>query len=215
MIKIFLVDDHEMIREGLKTYFEKSSEIECIGEAENGVDCLEKLKSSQPDIVVTDLNMPEMDGIELAKQMSSLHPDIKVLGLTMMDDHRHVKQFLAEGASGYLLKDCKQEELLMAIKTVSTGGTYFSPKVTEIIINSIQKTKPHAKRMVAEVKLSKREKEVLELILKEYSNTEIAEALFVSMKTVEAHKRNLLVKTGSKNIAGLILYVIGTNLIDF
>ncbi|WP_044203071.1 response regulator transcription factor [Flammeovirga sp. OC4] len=215
MIKIFLVDDHEMIREGLKTYFEKSSEIECIGEAENGLDCLEKLKSSQPNIVVTDLNMPEMDGIELAKQVSSLHPAIKVLGLTMMDDHRHVKQFLAEGASGYLLKDCKQEELLMAIKTVATGGTYFSPKVTEIIINSIQKTKPHAKRMVTEVKLSKREKEVLELILKEYSNTEIAEALFVSMKTVEAHKRNLLVKTGSKNIAGLILYVIGTNLIDF
>ncbi|MBD0404217.1 response regulator transcription factor [Flammeovirga sp. EKP202] len=215
MINVFLVDDHEMIRVGLKQYLEKTTDVECVGEAENGVDCLEKLKKFQPHIVVTDLNMPEMDGIELAKEIVKGYPGVKVLGLTMMDDHRYVKQFLAEGASGYLLKDCKQEELLLAIRTVNSGGTFFSPKVTEIIINSIQKTKPHAKRMVTEVKLSRREKEVLDLILKEYSNSEIAEALFVSMKTVEAHKRNLLVKTGSKNIAGLILYAIGANLTDF
>lgn len=213
-IKVVLVDDHDMIRVGLKKYLEDFPEIEVVGEAEDGEDCLQLLKSTPTDMVITDLNMPKMDGIALAKQLSADYPDIKVIGLTMMDDHRHIRQFLAEGAYGYLLKDCKKQELVTAVETVHLGGTYYSPQVTEIVINSIQKVKPQSDGMKADVKLSKRELEVLKLILKEYSNPEIADELFISLKTVESHKRNLLIKTGSKNLAGLILFAIGSDLID-
>lgn len=213
-IKIFLVDDHKMIREGFKKYLETNSEIEIIGEAENGVVCLEKLENISPDVVVTDVNMPEMNGIELTKNIASKYPDIKIIGLTMLDDHRHVKQLLSEGASGYLLKDCEEEELVLAIKNVMKGGTYYSPQVTQIIMNNIRKVKSRSDRMVTDIKISKREKQVLHLILKEYTNQEIADELFISLKTVDAHKRNLLDKTGSKNLAGLILYAIDAKLFD-
>ncbi|OIQ27694.1 MAG: DNA-binding response regulator [Bacteroidetes bacterium MedPE-SWsnd-G2] len=213
-IQVFLVDDHKMIREGFKKYIEKSSEFDIVGEAQDGVDCLEQLKSLSPDVVVTDVNMPEMDGIELTTNLVNTYPEIKVIGLTMLDDHRHVKQLLSEGASGYLLKDCEEAELIGAIKTVYAGGTFYSPKVTSIIMDNIRKVKPRADKVVTEVKISKRETEVLHLILKEYSNQEIADTLFISLKTVDAHKRNLLDKTGSKNLAGLILYAIDAKLFD-
>lgn len=213
-IKIFLVDDHKMIREGFKKYIENNSEIEIIDEAENGVECLKKLETVSPDLVVTDVNMPEMNGITLTKEISEKYPDIKIIGLTMLDDHRHVKELLAEGASGYLLKDCEEEELVLAIKNVHNGGSYFSPKVTQIIMNNIRKVKSRSDKMVTKIKISKREKQVLHLILKEYTNQEIADALFISLKTVDAHKRNLLDKTGSKNLAGLILYAIDAKLFD-
>lgn len=214
-IKLFLVDDHKMIREGLKHFLENQPDFEIIAEAENGVDCLNQLESITPDIVLTDLNMPEMDGLELTKAIKEKYPNIKIIALTMMGESQHIKQMLAEGAMGYLLKDCSEEELVLAIKNVQNGGTYYSPEVTNIILNNIRKVKPATTSKVAtEMPLTEREKEVLHLILKEQSNKEIADKLFVSVRTVDAHKRNLLDKTGSRNVAGLVIYAIERQLFD-
>lgn len=214
-IKLFLVDDHKMIREGLKNFLGDHQDFEIVAEAENGEDCLNQLKGVSVDIVLTDLNMPIMDGLELIKKLKADHPEIKIIALTMMGESQHIKQMLAEGALGYLLKNCSEEELIQAIKSVYEGNTYYSPEVTNIILNNIRKVKPiSTSKVVTEMPLTEREKEVLHLILKEQSNKEIADQLFVSVRTVDAHKRNLLDKTGSKNVAGLVLYAIDRQLFD-
>lgn len=213
-IKLVLVDDHKMIREGLKHFLQDVSDFRIVGEASDGLECLELLKTVQPDIVLTDLSMPNMDGLELIKEIKTSYPDINVIALTMMGESQHIKQMLVEGALGYLLKNCSEEELINAIRTVHSGGTYYSPEVTNIILNNIRKVKPIENRVVSEMPLSEREKEVLHLIIKEKSNKEIADELFISVRTVDAHKRNLLDKTGSKNIAGLVLYAIDRQLFD-
>lgn len=213
-INIFLVDDHKMIREGLKSFLVDTPGFNIAGEAENGQDCIDQLEGITPDIVLTDLNMPVMDGLELAKQIRKQYPDIKVIALTMMGESQHIKQMLAEGAVGYLLKNCGEDELISAIKMVSQGGTYYSPEVTNIILNNIRKVKSTADKVTLQMPLTEREKEILHLILKEYTNQEIADTLFISVRTVDAHKRNLLDKTGSKNVAGLVLYAIDNQIFD-
>lgn len=213
-IKLFLVDDHKMIREGLKTFLAEQEDFEIVAEAENGIDCLSQLEAIKPNVVLTDLNMPKMDGLELTKNIKEKYPDIKVIALTMMGESQHIKQMLSEGAMGYLLKDCSEEELIRAIKNVYNNGTYYSPEVTNIILNNIRKIKPVTSKVVTDMPLTDREKEVLYLILKEKSNKEIADDLFVSVRTVDAHKRNLLDKTGSKNVAGLVLYAIDRKIFE-
>lgn len=210
-----LVDDHKMIREGIKTYLAEDPKYDIVGEAKNGIDCLKQLENLEVDLILTDLHMPEMDGIELAREVKEKHPDIKLIALTMMGESQHIKQMLAEGALGYLLKNCGETEVKLAIQNVMMGGTYYSPEVTNIIMNNIRKVKPKSGSNVAmEMPLTDREKEVLKLILKEYTNQEIADELFISVRTVDAHKRNLLDKTGSKNVAGLVIYAIDRQLFD-
>lgn len=214
-IKLILVDDHKMIREGLKKFLVENSDFDVIGEAENGQLCLDLLQEIEPDVVVTDFNMPEMDGLELTKIITKEYPNVKVVALTMLDEGHHIKQMLADGAMGYLLKNCTEDELMSAIRAVHEGGTYYSPEVTNIIINNIRKVNPKkTSKLILDTPLTEREKEVLYLILKEKSNTEIADTLFISVRTVDAHKRNLLDKTGSINVAGLVLYAIDRQLFD-
>ena len=213
-IRIVLVDDHPMVREGLKSFLTKEADFDIIGEAGDGQECLDFLANNSTDIVLTDLNMPVMDGLELNGELKIHHPDVKVIALTMMGESQHIKQMLADGALGYLLKDCRPDELTNAIRTVNGGGTYYSPEVTNIILNNIRKVKSTSDRLATEMPLTEREKEVLHLIIKEKSNKEIADELFISIRTVDAHKRNLLDKTGSKNVAGLVLYAIDKQLFD-
>lgn len=214
-ISIIMVDDHKMIRDGLKSFLASNEEFDIIGEAANGEECLTLLKDLKPDIILSDLSMPVMNGMELTKQISKNHSDIKVIVLTMFDESQHVKQILADGAKGYLLKNCSEEELKQAIKNVGNGGTYYSAEVTNIIMNSLRKVKTKEdSKLSMEVPLTEREKEVLHLVVKEYSNQEIAEKLFISVRTVDAHKRNLLDKTVSKSVAGLVLYAIDKQLFD-
>lgn len=213
-INLVLVDDHAMIREGLKNFLQNEEDFNIIGEAGDGVECLEFLKNHSADIVLSDLNMPRMDGLELNKEIRQNYPDIKVIALTMMGESQHIKQMLADGAMGYLLKDCGQDELINAIRTVYNGGSYYSPEVTNIILNNIRKVKSTSSRLTTDIPLTEREKEVLHLIIKEKTNKEIADELFISIRTVDAHKRNLLDKTGSKNVAGLVLYAIDRQLFE-
>ena len=212
-IRIILVDDHSMIRQGLRSFLEEA-EISVVAEAKNGIDALEKLEQIEVDVVVSDIMMPEMDGIEFTKQIKQLYPSLHVLALTMMNESYNIKKMLGAGALGYLLKDCTQDELIQAIKTVAQGKNYYSGEVTQIIMDGFGNKPKEKARVVHEIALTARELEILHLICKEKTNPEISEEIFVSVRTVEAHKRNLLEKTGCKNVAGLVLYAVERNLFD-
>ncbi len=209
-IKTLLVDDHRLIREGLAAYLEDDTKYELIGGASNGIEALEMMEKSTPDLVLSDISMPHMDGVELAEKITEKYPDSKIIALTMMNDNVHIKKMMNAGASGYVLKNCTEAELKKAIDLVLKGETYYSPQVTETVMKSLMKKKTN---LIGEMPLTEREKEVLRLVVEENTNQEIADKLFISQRTVDAHKRNLLEKTGSKNIAGLVVYAINNNLV--
>lgn len=202
-----LVDDHALIRDAIKAYFKENTEFELAGEAKNGIQALDLMKENQYDLVLSDINMPEMDGLELMKNIKSDYPDQKVLVLTMFNDNAQIKKMIELGANGYILKNATKSELFEGITKIIDGDDYFSKEVYESLINSISKRK-EKKRLTFEVPLSDREKEVLVLVANEFSNQEIADKLFISIRTVETHKRNLLEKTGCKNVAGLVMYAV-------
>ncbi len=214
-IKIMLVDDHKVIRDGIRSYLEEDYHYTVVAEASNGYMALEALKENEVDIVLIDINMDEMDGITATKEISILHPDVKVIAMTMLNENQHIKKMMSAGASGYLLKNCSEEEIKAAINTVMKEENYYCHEVTNIVMNNLsRKKKTKTSRFVVETPLTDREKEVLKLILMEMSNKEIASELFISMRTVDAHKRNLLEKTGARNLAGLALYAINKQLFE-
>lgn len=213
-IQILLADDHKMIREGIKTFLEDHKDYEVVAEAKNGIEALEQYKSNEIDLVITDILMPIMDGIKLTEELVKLNPDAKIIALTMLNERQHIKQMMKIGAKGYLLKNCTEDQLNIAIKSVLNGEKYFSTEVTEVLMSAENSTVKLKSRLSVEIPLSKREVEVLHLICKEYTNKEIADELFIGMRTVDAHKRNLLEKTGCKNTAGLVVYAIERNLFE-
>jgi DNA-binding NarL/FixJ family response regulator len=161
-----------------------------------------------------DINMPIMGGMECTQIITKRWPKIKVLGLSMMSDNQHIKKMMNAGASGYVLKNCTEKELKKALNTVMSGDTYYSPEVTEVVMANLMRNSRKSSHMVVDMPLTEREKEVLELIIKEFSNQDIAKKLFISARTGDAHKRNLLEKTGAKNIAGLVIYAINNQLFE-
>lgn len=208
-IKILLVDDHKVVRDGIRSYLEDESRFDIIGEASNGKIALEKLAIEQANVVVMDISMDEMDGIQATEEIIRLYPETKVLALSMLNENIHIKQMMNAGASGYLLKNSGEDEVKAAINTLADGGTYYSPEVTQTVMSNLSGRKSQKVSAYAlEIPLTDREKEVLRLIMEEFTNQEIAEKLFISPRTVDAHKRNLLEKTGSKNVAGLVMYAV-------
>lgn len=214
-MKILLVDDHKLIRDAINSYLEQGDEFEVVGQVGNGQEAIDFLENNKVDVIMMDINMPVMDGVDATREIMRRWPDSKILALTMMSDNQHIKQMMNAGALGYILKNCTEEEVKEALRTVNAGETYYSSDVTEVVMQSMMKKKPlKSSHMVVEIPLTEREKEVLRLIIKEYTNQEIADALFISPRTVDAHKRNLLEKTGSKNVAGLVLYAIDKQLFE-
>jgi DNA-binding NarL/FixJ family response regulator len=211
--KILIVDDHKMIRDILKSYID-DPETEII-EAQNGKEALTFFETNQFDLVMTDIDMPEMDGITLSSTLLEKKPEQKILVLSMLTDTSYVKKMLKAGVSGYISKEAEQEEILKAIETVLKGENYYSQTITNAIMSNMSGNKPKTKtRTVLEQPLTKRELEVLKLIIQEYSNEEIAEKLFISKRTVDAHKQNILGKTGAKNIVGLVMHSLERNLFE-
>lgn len=213
MIRIMLVDDHKVVRDGIKYYFEDQPDCEVVQEAGNGLEALEVLEKSPVDIVITDISMPEMDGIGLLKAIRERMPDQKVIALTMLSEVQHVKEMISHGVNAYLLKNCNEEEILKAVREVQSGSTYFAKDVTQSLIDDLAGKRRPKQRLTIETPLSAREKEVLKLIAMEHTNQEIADKLFISVRTVDSHKRNLLEKTGAKNIAGLVMYAVEHSLV--
>ncbi|HEY5823060.1 MAG TPA: response regulator transcription factor, partial [Cyclobacteriaceae bacterium] len=209
-IQVIIADDHKIIRVGLRGLLEREKDIEVTGEAENGNDLLLLLKKEQPDVILMDIDMGTTSGIDATREVKKNFPAIQVLGLTMHEEQDYIVNMLEAGASGYLLKNAGREELLTAIHTVNKGDSYFSQKVSATLLQAITKQKetPTSKVHLSNVPLSDREIEVLKLIAEEHSNGEIAEKLFISVRTVDTHRRNLLEKLNVKNTAGLVKYAL-------
>lgn len=212
-IKILLVDDHDIIRDGIRALLEDEVGFKIVAEAENGIKALEACKEHEDlDIIIMDISMPEMNGIKATEKIKEDYPDIKVLALTMMDEDQHIRQMIEAGASGYILKSSDREELVTAITRILDGSHYFSEDAAYNVMMDIVKNADKPDKETSE--LTERELEVLELIVKEMTNQQIADKLFISIRTVDAHRRNLLQKTGAKNTAGLVTYAVKNNLVD-
>jgi DNA-binding NarL/FixJ family response regulator len=209
-IKIIITDDHQLFRNGLKILLNAFQEFEVAGEASNGEEFLRLLKNTQADIVLMDINMPEMDGIEATRKGLKINPGIDIIALSMYGEEEYYYKMVDAGAKGFLLKDSDISEVKEAIMTVKKGGSYFSQ---ELLYHVIQKIK-HRENESKSANLSKREKEILLKICEGLSNQEIAETLFISKRTVDKHRANLLGKTNSKNTASLILFAIRNKLIE-
>jgi DNA-binding NarL/FixJ family response regulator len=213
-IRIAIVDDHEIVRDGIKILLEDEPGIDIIFEAENGKKAVKLCSSNVPDIVIMDITMPEMDGIEATKIIKDANSDIKILALTMLSEDQHIRRMIKAGASGYILKSSGKEELLKAIKKIMNGQHYFSDDATQAILKELVSPEVKSSRQSEQVHITDREMEVLKLIVDEFTNQEIADKLFVSVRTVDAHRRNLLQKTGAKNTAGLVKYAIKSNVFN-
>jgi DNA-binding NarL/FixJ family response regulator len=209
-IKIIIADDHQLFRNGLKTLLNSFPEFEVTGEASNGKEFLEMLKTTPADIALMDINMPEMDGIEATRRGLKACPGLNIIALSMYGEEEYYYKMVDAGAKGFLLKDSDISEVKEAILTVIKGGSYFSQ---ELLYHVIQKIK-HREMESKSANLSKREKEVLLKICEGLSNQEIADTLFISKRTVDKHRANLLGKTNSKNTASLILFAIRNKLIE-
>ena len=216
-IRILLVDDHQVVREGLKSYFENDPQFVIVGEAANGIEALEMLYKLKTDVVLTDINMPQMDGLQLTQEIIGRAKPPKILVLTTFDEPQYIKQLMNSGADGYLFKNSGIDELKNAILKVYDGETFLSDEVSQKLASFVlmgKSKKPTIKNRVAGDDLTERELEVLKLVIEENSNSEIAEKLSISIRTVEAHKRKMIEKTGVRNLAGLIMYAINNQLID-
>jgi DNA-binding NarL/FixJ family response regulator len=213
MIKVILVDDHKMFREGLKFALSQMDGIEVIGEASDGKQFLEVLEHKKPDVVLMDISMPKMDGVEATENALRIDPEIKIITLSMFSDADYYQKMVSVGTKGFLVKETGIEELKNAIQIVHEGGTYFSQQLLQNIISNISNPTVRSSRTKV-VDLTRREEEVLELICKGYSNKEVADALFISQKTVEGHKSNLMEKTNTKSAINLMLFAIKHQLID-
>jgi DNA-binding NarL/FixJ family response regulator len=212
MITVFIADDHQMFIDGIKALLKNEKDIRVIGEALNGIELLKLLEKEKPDVVLLDINMPEMDGIEATKIISSKYPHVKIIILSMHSTKEFVAGLIEAGASGYILKNTGKKELVEAMQAVAKGKSYYSKGVTEIIMDSFKN--PLRKIQDPELpQLTDREKEILKLIAQELSTKKIAERLFISEETVNTHRRNIMSKTGAKNMAGMVKYALQRGLI--
>jgi DNA-binding NarL/FixJ family response regulator len=204
-ITVAIVDDHQLFRSGLQFILESEPDIEVIIEASNGKQFLSYLENFKPDVVLMDINMPEMDGMEASRRALEKYPDLHILVLSMYSDIDYYNTMIEIGVKGFILKDIENKELGNAIRKIHNGGNYFSQ---ELLLRLI-KNKPDG----TQIELTKREKEVLELICQGFSNQEISDKLYISQRTVERHRSSLLFKTNSKNSISLVIYSIKNNLI--
>lgn len=209
--KILLVEDHRIMRQAIKIQLELDAPNYLIDECGNGKQALLFLSKNQYDLMITDINMPKMNGIELVKLTRKQSPNIKILTVSMFTDYKHISEMVEIGIDGYISKNASSEELLHAIEIILNDESYYSKEVSDNLIRGMRDDK---KKVNQAKLLSKRELEILYLVLKEYNNKEIAEKLFISSRTVETHKYNLLQKTNSKNIAGLFKFAIQNELFD-
>jgi RNA polymerase sigma factor (sigma-70 family) len=209
-----LADDHTILREGLRALLSTNADFAVVGEAEDGreaVRCVEKL---EPDLLLIDLSMPRMSGMDAISEIKKRHPDTKIIALTVHKTEEYLLTTLQAGADGYVLKDATHDELVTAIHHVVSGKSYLSPGISEKVIEGYLEGKEKNSFITSWQKLSQREREVLKLIAEGYKNKEIAEDLCISLKTVEKHRANLMKKLDLHNAAGLTVYAVERGLVS-
>lgn len=210
-IKLIIADDHTMFLQGIISLIEHESSIKIVGKAVNGIEVLNILKIQNADMVLLDISMPEMDGIELSKILKKEYPFLKIIIVSTHSNAKIISRLIRIGVNGYLLKNAEKAELLDAIYTVADGKKYFSKDVEDQYLSNNQKIEKQISNLT---ELSSREKEILVLIAHEYNTAEIAEKTFISLNTVNTHRRNLLSKLNAKNTAGLVKYAVENGLVD-
>jgi len=213
-IKIILADDHRIFRDGIKSLLSDNDFINIIGEASSGNELLDMLKTHKPDVVIVDITMPGLSGIEVSKQISSLYPEIKIMILSMHTDEDFVINSIKAGAHGYLPKDTSKEELLEAIKIIYDGGEYYGKLVSDNFLKNYIKKFKTGQNLKENEDLTQREIEILKLAASGSSNKEIADKLFISTKTVDAHKNHIMQKLKLKNTAEMVLYAVKNKIIE-
>lgn len=215
MIKIFIADDHTMFADGIESLLSQEDGVQVVGKCFDGESIFENVDKEAIDVLLLDVNLPKMSGIDVVKRLSKENPNIKVLALSMYNEESFISEILNNGALGYILKNTGRTELLRAIKTVNQGQSYFSEAVTQTIMKGLVKKQEKENKNPKNLpKISRREKEVLGLIIEEHTTQEIAEKLFISLKTVESHRSSLLAKLNARNTAGLVRVAIRNNLLD-
>jgi|WetSurMetagenome_2_1015567.scaffolds.fasta_scaffold07619_2 DNA-binding NarL/FixJ family response regulator len=217
-IRILIVDDHQIVRDGIKRLLKDEDDIELIGSVSSGREALDFIKCKQPDILITDLSMPNMSGIELTEKLISLCPGVKVLILSMFNNEEYIVGAIQAGAKGYLPKqDSTTEILLEAIRSISNGDEFYSPSISKIVfkgfINKVKHTS--VSDAVKKQQLTSREKEILKLYVEGYTNSEIAEKLNLSVFTIKTHKNNIMQKYNFKSTVEMIKFALRNNIVEW
>lgn len=210
MIRLFIADDHKVFLDGLMLTFMDTFDIRVVGQAMNGKEVLEKFRETEADVILLDINMPEMNGLECARNIQKKHPETKIIILSQYGEARIVKKLQKQNISGYLLKDAPREEIIEAVKKVAAGEKFFSKSLN----TEVEKRNPDDYGYLVIEKLSTREKDVLKGICSELNNQEIADKLQISVHTVETIRFRLMNKTGSRNTAGLVKWAIKSGALD-
>jgi DNA-binding NarL/FixJ family response regulator len=207
-IRVMIADDHEVYREGFRVMLKKPAEFEVVGEAEDGLELLELAGKLQPEVIVTDIKMPKLDGVQATRRITELYPHIGIIAISMFDDDHLIVAMLEAGARGYLLKNAGKNEVFEAIKTVYRQETYYCHHTSGKLAQMIAKSRfnPHRKRPKAE--FNEKEKAVIRLICQEYSNKEMAAMLYHSVRTIEGYREKIQEKMGVRNTAGIVVYAI-------
>lgn len=210
LIKIIIVDDHEIFRNGLKMVLSKLKYISVVGEASNGQEFLDLIRTCPAELVLLDIEMPIMNGIDAAKIALKEQPNLRIIALTMFNDEDYIQSMMDAGVKGFLIKNINKDTLDKAIQMVSMGGNYYSEELFEFFTRKVSKEESHPHD---DLRLTARENEILQLLVEGLSNKEIADRLFVSERTIVGHKTNLLSKTGCKNTVNLLAYSIKHRLV--
>ncbi len=211
--RLVIVEDHKILRQGLCSLLSASADLEVVGEAGDGMTAIRTIKEIEPDLVLLDINMPKMDGISVIKEIKQYCPDTRILALTMHRSEQYILQVFKSGGDGYCLKSSGQEELMKAIKAVLSGKRYVSPEISGIVLEGYLESRRTVKEESSFESLTQREKEVLKLVAEAYQNTEIADYLCISPKTVEKHRANIMRKLDLHSAAALTAYAIENGLV--
>lgn len=214
MIRVLIAEDHVLVRAGIRALLEKNSDIHVLGEASNGQEALDLTKELKPDVLVMDIMMPRLNGIQAAGRLQEQKMPVKVLLLSMYSDPGFVYQALQKGVKGYILKSSVSDELITAVHTVASGKTYLSGPISEIVVENVINPDPSIHTGNPLDGLTPREKEILQLIAEEHTSVEIAHMLFISEKTVEKHRASLMEKLSVRNMAGLVRIALKYHLVE-
>jgi DNA-binding NarL/FixJ family response regulator len=214
MIRVLIAEDHLMVRAGIRALLEKAGDIHILGEVSNGQEAIEMTSDLKPDVLIMDIMMPRLNGIQAAENIRKLNLSTRILLLSMYSDEGLVYQALQSGVKGYVLKSSVSDELLWAVHTIASGKTYLSSQISEIVVENAVHPRPPGQDHDPLSNISPREKEILQLIAEEHTSGEIAKMLFISEKTVEKHRASLMEKLNVRNLAGLVRLAIRYRLVD-